>query len=185
MSDHTIIIIWVVKIFFVEFFCVSFPPLLNISASVRSLPFLSFFVPIFAWNVLLLSPVFLKRSVVFPILLFSSISLHWSLRKAFFSLLAILWNSAFKWIQMDKIKIVREFKSCVNDFRLNFYSRTLRLQSCNGCELMELCVWWWHQSFPLNCSGWHQLFCTFYLKKCPHSLEPSALMQRRGRNLKP
>ena len=34
---------------------------------------------------------------VFPILLFSSISLHWSLRKAFLSLLAILWNSAFKW----------------------------------------------------------------------------------------
>ena len=34
---------------------------------------------------------------VFPILLFSSISLHWLLRKAFLSLLAILWNSAFKW----------------------------------------------------------------------------------------
>ena len=28
---------------------------------------------------------------------FSSISLHWSLRKVFLSLLAILWNSAFKW----------------------------------------------------------------------------------------
>ena len=41
--------------------------------------------------------VFLKRSLVFPILLFSSISLHWSLRKAFLSLLAILWNSAFWW----------------------------------------------------------------------------------------
>ena len=38
-----------------------------------------------------------SRSPVFPILLFSSISLHWSLRKAFLSLLAILWNSAFKW----------------------------------------------------------------------------------------
>ena len=34
-----------------------------------------------------------KRSLVFPILLFSSISLHWSLRKALLSLLAILWNS--------------------------------------------------------------------------------------------
>ena len=40
----------------------------------------------------------LKRSLVFPMLLFSSISLHWSLRKSFFSLLAILWNSAFKWV---------------------------------------------------------------------------------------
>ena len=64
------------------------------SASVRSIPFLSFIEPIFAWNVPLVSLVFLKRSLVFPIQLFSSISLHWSLRKAFLSLLAILWNSA-------------------------------------------------------------------------------------------
>ena len=67
------------------------------SASVRSKPFLSFIEPIFAWNVPLVSLIFLKRPLVFPILLFSSISLHWSLRKAFLSLLAILWNSAFKW----------------------------------------------------------------------------------------
>ena len=49
------------------------------SASVRSIPSLSFFEPIFAWNVPLVSLIFLKRSLVFPILLFSSISLHWSL----------------------------------------------------------------------------------------------------------
>ena len=42
-----------------------------------------------------------KRSLVFPILLFSSISLHWSLRKAFLPLLAFLWNSAFRWIYLD------------------------------------------------------------------------------------
>ena len=42
-----------------------------------------------------------KRSLVFPILLFSSISLHWSLRKAFLSFLAILWNSAFKWLYLS------------------------------------------------------------------------------------
>ena len=40
--------------------------------------------------------IFLTRPLVFPILLFSSISLHWLWRKAFLSLLAILWNSAFK-----------------------------------------------------------------------------------------
>ena len=62
------------------------------SASVRSIPFLFFIVPNFAWNVPLVSPVFLKRSLVFPTLLFASISLHWS------SLLAILWNTAFKWV---------------------------------------------------------------------------------------
>ena len=47
-------------------------------------------------DVRLVSLIFLKRNLVFPILLFSSISLHWSLRKAFLSLLAILWDSAFR-----------------------------------------------------------------------------------------
>ena len=68
------------------------------SASVRSILFLSFIVPIFAWNIPLVSLISLKRSLVFSFLLFSSISLHWSLRKAFLSLLAVLWNSAFGWI---------------------------------------------------------------------------------------
>ena len=36
------------------------------------------------------------HGVCYEILLFSSISLHWLLRKAFLSLLAILWNSAFR-----------------------------------------------------------------------------------------
>ena len=66
------------------------------SASVRSILFLYFSEPIFAWNVPFVSLIFLNRSLVFPILLFSSISLHWSLRKAFLSLLDILWNSAFR-----------------------------------------------------------------------------------------
>ena len=44
------------------------------SASVRSILFLSFIEPILAWNVPLVSLIFLKRSLVFPILLFSSIS---------------------------------------------------------------------------------------------------------------
>ena len=35
-----------------------------------------------------------KNSLVFPILLFTSISFHWSLRTTFLSLLAILWNTA-------------------------------------------------------------------------------------------
>ena len=63
----------------------------------RSIPLLSFIESIFSWNVPLVSLIFLKRALVFPILLFSSISVHWSLRKAFLPLLAILWNSAFKW----------------------------------------------------------------------------------------
>ena len=50
------------------------------SVSVRSIQFPSFIKPIFAWNVPLVSLIFLKRSLLFPILLFSSVSLHWSLR---------------------------------------------------------------------------------------------------------
>ena len=65
------------------------------------MPFLSFIVPIFAWNVPSVSLIFLKRSLVFPILLLSLTFLHWSLREAFLSLLAILWNSAFKWVYLS------------------------------------------------------------------------------------
>ena len=39
------------------------------SASVRSIPFLSFIEPIFAWNIPLVSLIFLKRSLVIPILM--------------------------------------------------------------------------------------------------------------------
>ena len=55
------------------YFCYLF---LISSASVRSIPFLSLIVLIFAWNIPMVSPIFLKRSLVFPILLFSYISLH-------------------------------------------------------------------------------------------------------------
>ena len=71
------------------------------SDSVRSIQFLSFIVPILAQNIFLVSLILLKRSLVFPILLFSSISLHWSLRKAFLAPLAILWNSSFKWVYLS------------------------------------------------------------------------------------
>ena len=54
------------------------------SAYVRSIPFLFFIEPIFAWNIPSVSLIFLKRSLVFCILLFSSISLCWSLRKSFY-----------------------------------------------------------------------------------------------------
>ena len=84
VSDHTIVIIWVMKLFFFfshrssVYSCHLF---LISTASVRFILFLSFIEPIFAWNVPLVSLIFLKRSLVFPILLFSSNSLHWSLRK--------------------------------------------------------------------------------------------------------
>ena len=71
------------------------------SASVRSLPFLS----IFAWNVPLVSLIFLKTSLVFPILLFPSISLHWSLitcssRKTYSLFFQRQWNIPLHYIDV-------------------------------------------------------------------------------------
>ena len=54
-----------------------------------------------AWNIPLVSLISLKRSLVFPVLLFSSISLHWSLRKTFLNPLCVLWNSVFKWVYLS------------------------------------------------------------------------------------
>ena len=85
---------WSLRCFCIVLLCI----LTTSSASVRSIPFLSFIEPIFAWNVPLVSLIFLKRSLLFPILLFPFISCHWSLRKAFLSLLAIVWNSSFRWL---------------------------------------------------------------------------------------
>ena len=83
------------------------------SASVRSKPFLSFIEPILAWNVPLVSLNFLKRSLVFLILLFSFISLHWSLKKAFLSLLLF-----FETLHSDVF--IFPFLLC---FSLLFYSK--------------------------------------------------------------
>src|SRR5574340_819741 len=76
MCDHIIMIIWVVKVFLVQFFCVFLPPLLISSASVRSIPFLSFIEPIFARNVPLVSLIFFKRYLVFLMSLLFFGTLH-------------------------------------------------------------------------------------------------------------
>ena len=100
MSDHTIVVIWVIRLFY-NFSVYSCHLFLISSASVRSVPFPSLVVPIFAWNVALVSLIFLEKisslshSVVF--LYFFA----WSLRKAFLSLLAFLWNSGFKWVYLS------------------------------------------------------------------------------------
>ena len=94
-------ILWVIKIFFVKFFCVLLPPLLNRFCFCKVPNILPFIVPMIAWNVPLVSLILLKRSLVFPIILFSFFSLHWSLRKAFLLLLAILWNFALKWVYLS------------------------------------------------------------------------------------
>ena len=82
------------------------------SASVRSIPFLSFIQPIFVWNIPLVSLIFSKRSLVFRILLFSSSSLHWSLRKYFFISLCYPLEL---WIQMG-VSFLFFFAFCFSSF---------------------------------------------------------------------
>ena len=79
--------------------------LLISSVPVKFIAFLSFIGPVFHVPIMFqglhspfVSLIFLTRSLVFPILLFSSISLHWSLRMTFLSLLALLCKSAFSWV---------------------------------------------------------------------------------------
>ena len=69
------------------------------SASVRSLLFLSLIMPILSWNIPLIFPIFeeissLSHSIVFLYFL------HYSFKKTFLSLLAILWNSVFSWVYL-------------------------------------------------------------------------------------
>ena len=65
---------WVIKSLSWRFFCTVLLCILATSYYLLLLlgpyHFCSFFEPIFAWNILLLSLIFLKRSPIFPILLF-------------------------------------------------------------------------------------------------------------------
>ena len=96
---HTIMVIWVMKIFFGQFFCVFLPPHLSVFCfcQVHTISVLYWahlcmkcslqFSSVAQWFLTLCDPlvslIFLKRSLVLPILLLSSISLHCSLRRRF------------------------------------------------------------------------------------------------------
>ena len=120
------------------------------SASTRSLPFLSFTVPVFGQNIPLIFPVFLKRSLVFPLLLFSSIFKHYSLKKAFLSLLAILWNSAFISVYLSLSSLL--FASLLS-------SAICKASSDNVCLLAFLFLW----------DGFVRCLLYNIMELCPHS----------------
>ena len=87
------------KIFLVQFFCVFFHLFLISSASVRSIPFLSFmsFHAHLCMKCSLGVSNFLEEiSSLSHSVVFLHFFLNWWLRKAFLSLLTILWNSAFR-----------------------------------------------------------------------------------------
>ena len=83
--------------------------LLTYSASVMSILFLSFFVPIFAWNVPLVSLIFLKRSLVFPILLFRQID----------RVPEELWTEVHNIVQEAEIKTIPKENKCKKAKRLS------------------------------------------------------------------
>ena len=89
------------KIFLVQLFCVFLPPLLNSFCFCYVHTISVLYRAHLCMKCPLVALIFLKRSLVFPILLFSSVSLHWSLKKAFLSLLASLWNSAFRCLYLS------------------------------------------------------------------------------------
>ena len=140
MSDGSIVVTRVIKIFFFIVLCISCHLFLISSASLRSITFLSFFVANFAWNVPLVSLIFLKRSPIFRILLFSSISLYCSLKKAFLSLLVILWYFAFRWVYLS-------FSSLSSAFL--FFSQLFARPS--QTTVLYFCIyfsWGWFWSLP-------------------------------------
>ena len=69
MSGSRWVALWVNKGFLYSSSVYSYHLFLTLSASFRSIPFMSFIVLIIAWNVSFISLIFLKRSLVFPILL--------------------------------------------------------------------------------------------------------------------
>ena len=138
------------------------------SASVRVIPFLSFIIPILAWNTPLVSLIFLKRSLVFLILLFSSISYidHWG-RLSYLSLL-FFWNF-FPFLLcvsllFFSLLFVRPPLTTILSFYISSswaWSWSLPLVQCQeplSIVLQALCISnlipWIYLSLPLyNCKG--------------------------------
>ena len=117
---------------------------------------------------------FLEEISNLSILLFSSISLYWSLRKPFLSLRAILWNSTFKWVYLSFVPlpftsllfsaIVRLPQTTILPFCISFswgWSWSLPPVQCHkppSIVLQALClsnqIPWIYFSLPLyNCKG--------------------------------
>ena len=97
-------------------------------------------VTILAWNVPLKSLIFLKRSVVFPILLFSSISLHCLLKKATY----------FSWYSLEhSIQLVYLIFSPLS-FTSLIFSAIFKASSENHFAFLHFFFlsWGWFWSLP-------------------------------------
>ena len=137
MSDYIITVILVIKTFLVQFFCVFLPPLLNLFCFCQVLAVSALYCAHFcmkcslAWYLSFLEE-------IFPILLFSSISLHCSLMKAL-SLIAILWNSAFSRVYLSL---------CPLPFLSLLYLAICKFSSDNHFAFLLSFSWGWFWSLP-------------------------------------
>ena len=113
------------------------------SASIKSIPFLSFIVPIFAWTVLFLSLILSIRSLVFPFycfLLFLSIDHQGRL-----SYLSLLFSGT-----LHSNGYIFSFLLC---FSVPFFSQLF--VSPPKTAILPFCIsfsWWWSWSLsPVRC----------------------------------
>ena len=111
--------------------------------SIRSLSFLSFIMAILVWNIPLISPIFLKRSLFFPILLFFSTFYSVQLRRP--SYLSLLFSGT-----LNSVGYIFPFLPC---FLLLFFPQlfvkppqTTTLPSCIYFSL----GWFW-SLLPVQC----------------------------------
>ena len=151
MNDHKIVVIWVIKTFVVVvvLYCSYVYPFhlfLISSASFMSLSFLSFLMPILAWNVPFIAPIFLKKYLAFPSLFYSSVSLHCLLKKLFIylSLLAVLWNSAFSWVHLSLLPVNSLLSSTVCK------ASSITMSSC-----IYFSLWWFCHCFLYSVTSLH------------------------------
>ena len=99
-TNYSIVVIWFMKIFSIQFFCVFFPSLPDFSIFLVSTIFILYCAHLWAECSLNVSNFPEKISSLSPFVVFFSIIKHCSLKKAFFSLLAVLWISAFNWMYL-------------------------------------------------------------------------------------
>ena len=108
------------------------------SASIRSILFLSFIEPIFVWNVLLVSLLFLKRSLEFPILLFS----------CFLALIpeeGFLSSPCYSLELCIQIGILSPFSFA---FSFSSFLAICRASSDNHFAILHFISWGWSWSLP-------------------------------------
>ena len=108
----------------------------------------------FAWNVPLVYIIFLKRSLVFPILLLSSISLHWSLKKSFY--LSLLFFATLHSVQFSSV--AQSCPTLCDPMKCSTPGLPVHHQLPEATKPMSI-----ESVMPFN----HLILC------CPHLLPPS------------